>query len=208
MAKKGIAVWIFSSLTFMSLLHLVEAVSVLFFDGEIRLLQLYPFLGEKLKAIAPMMYFWVSAALTFTLWGITCAVAFESPVEAFLNKILSEAGKQSVVEAQFVEEKSEILDAMNETIEANGEKLAHVRDIVYSLRSEVKKIETLTEIVEEMKTELNGLRKDFRSLEEKVHLQRVCLSCGKPLLPEFKVCPYCGENVKIPQEIIIPSSYK
>lgn len=208
MAKKGIAVWIFSSLTFTSLLHLVEAVSVLFFNGEIRLLQVYPFLGEKLKAMTPTMYFWISAAVTFTFWGITCAVAFESPMEAFLNRILSEAGKQSAFEAQFVEEKSEILDAMNETIEANSEKLAHVRDIVYGLRSEVKKIEVLTEIVEKMKTELDGLRKDFRNLEEKVHFPKVCLACGKPLLPEFKICPYCGESAKIPQEIIITSSYK
>lgn len=40
MAKKGISVWLFSSLTFIALLHLAEAISVLVFSNEIRLLQL------------------------------------------------------------------------------------------------------------------------------------------------------------------------
>jgi len=66
----------------------------------------------------------VSAITTFILWGITCAIAFENPVETFLNKILSDARKQGAVEAQVLDEKSELLDAMNETVEMNNTLLA------------------------------------------------------------------------------------
>jgi len=98
MSKKGLSIWLFSSLTFIALIHLIEAISVIAFDNEIRLLQLYPFINEKLEAITPTTYLWLSAASTLILWGITCAVAFENPVETFLNKILSDAKKQSAVE--------------------------------------------------------------------------------------------------------------
>ena len=203
MAKKGISIWLFSSLTFIALLHLAEAISVLVFNNEIRLLKLYPFINEKLQAITPITYFWVSAATTFILWGITCAIAFANPVETFLNKILSDAKTQGAVEAQLLEEKSEILDSMNETIESNNEILAHVRDLIYNVRTEVKEIHPLKESLEKMKTELGSLRKETKKLEDKVNFQILCPACGKPLLPEFKICPYCGEDMKLHQASVI-----
>jgi hypothetical protein len=203
LTKKGISVWVFSSLTFIALLHLAEAISVLVFNNEIRLLKLYPFINEKLQAITPITYFWVSAAATFVLWGITCAIAFANPVETFLNKILSDAKTQGAVEAQLLEEKSEILDSMNETIESNNEILAHVRDLIYNVRTEVKEIHPLKESLEKMKTELGSLRKEAKKLEDKVNFQILCSACGKPLLPEFKICPYCGEDMKLHQASVI-----
>jgi len=207
--KKGISVWFFSSLTFIALLHLAEAISVLVFNNEIRLLQLYPFINEKLQAITPITYFWVSAVATFIFWGITCAIAFANPVETFLNKILSDAKTQGTVEAQLLEEKSEILDAMNETIESNNEILAHVKDIIYNVRTEVKEIHPLKESVEKMKTELNTLRKEIKKIEEKIQFPNLCPACGKPLMPEFKICPYCGENIRLlPENIVSVKEYR
>jgi DNA repair exonuclease SbcCD ATPase subunit len=208
LAKKGISIWLFSSLTFIALLHLTEAISVLFFNNEIRLLQLYPFINEKLQAITPITYFWASAAATFILWGITCAITFANPVETFLNKILSDAKTQGTVEAQLLEEKSEILDSMNETIESNSEILAQVRDLICNVRTEVKEIHPLNESVEKMKTELNTLRKEAKKLE-KANFPNLCPTCGKPLLPEFKICPYCGENVKLlPENMVSVKEYR
>ena len=210
MAKKGISVWLFSSLTFIALIHLIEAISVLIFNNQIKLLQLYPFINEKLlQLITPMAYFWISAAATIILWGITCAIAFENPVEAFLNKILSDAKTQGTVEAQLLEEKSEILDSMNETIESNNEILAQVRDLICNVRTEVKEIHPLKESLEKMKTELGSLRKEAKKLEDKVNFQILCPTCGKPLLPEFKICPYCGENIKLlPENIVSVKEYR
>jgi len=204
LAKKGISVWLFSSLTLISLIHLIEAISTLVFNNEIRLLQLYPLINEKLQVITPTTYFWLSAAATFILWGITCTIAFENPMETFLNNILSDAKKQGAVETQLLEEKSEILDAMNEAIESNNKVLAQVRDMIYNIRTEVKEVEPLNEGIEKIKTELGGLRKEVKKLEEKVHFPNLCPTCGKPLLPEFKICPYCGENIKLLPENVIP----
>ncbi|MEM3622940.1 MAG: hypothetical protein QXR76_04110 [Candidatus Bathyarchaeia archaeon] len=209
MSKKGIIVWLFSSLTFIALIHLTEAVSALIFNNEIRLLQIYPFIGEKLQTITPLTYFIATATATLVFWGITCAAAFTNPVEAFLNKILSDAKKQSTIENQMLEDKSEILDVMNETIESNNEILAQVRDMIYNVRTDVKEIQPLKEGIEKMKAEISVLRKEVKKLEEKVHFPKLCPTCGKPLLPEFKICPYCGENIKLLQENIVPlNQYK
>jgi RNA polymerase-binding transcription factor DksA len=161
-----------------------------------------------LQAITPITYFWASAAATFILWGITCAIAFTNPVETFLNNILSDAKTHGTVEAQLLEEKSEILDAMSETIESNSEILAHVKDLIYNVRTEVKEIHPLNESVEKMKTELNTLRKEVKKLE-KVNFPNLCPTCGKPLLPEFKICPYCGANIKLlPEKVVSLKEYK
>jgi rRNA maturation endonuclease Nob1 len=203
LTKKGLSVWLFSSLTFIALLHLADAISALVFNNQIKLLQLYPFINEKLQAITPVTYFWASAATTFISWGITCAIAFSNPMEAFLNNILSDAKKQGSVESQLLEENGEILDSMNETIESNNEILAQVRDIIYNVRTEVKEIHPLKETVEKMKIELGSLRKETKKLEDKVNIQTLCPACGKPLLPEFKICPYCGEDMKLHQTSVI-----
>jgi len=121
-------------------------------------------------------------------WGITCAVAFDNPVEKFLNTILSDARKQGAVETQFVEEKSEVLDAMYKTIESSNETLAQVRDMMYNVRTETKEIQPLAESVEKTKSELNGLKREVKRLEEKTKFPNLCPACGKPLLPESKPC--------------------
>lgn len=203
MAKKGISIWLLSSLTFMSLLHLAEAVYVLVFNGEIRLLQLYPLINQKLELITPTAYFLTTASATFILWGITCIVSFENPVETFLNKILSDAKTQTAVEAQLIEQKGDVLDMMSETVVSNNELLAHVKDAICNVRAEVKEIKPLTESLEKIRTELSGLKKEVKKLEEKKPFANLCPACGKPLLPEFKMCPYCGESTRLLAEQVV-----
>lgn len=209
MARKGISIWLFSSLTFIALIHLIESISVLVFNNQIMLLQLYPFINEKLQAITPATYFFGTAIASFILWGITCVIAFENPVEAFLNKILSDAKTQSAVEAQMLEEKSEVLDAMNETVESNNTLLAQVKDVIYNVRTEVKEIQPLKESVDKLKTELSRLKREIKKFEENIKQPNKCPTCGKPILSEFKVCPYCGDNIKLlPAEVITLKNYK
>jgi hypothetical protein len=190
-------------------MHFSDAVLALFFNNQIHLLQLYPIINEKLQNVAPTTYFWVSAASALIFWGITCAVAFDNPVEQFLNKILSDARRQSIVETQFVEDKSEILDAMYETIESSNDTLAHVKDVMCNVRTEVKEIQPLTESIQMMRVEISGLKKEVKRLEEKIKPPNLCSACGKPLLPEFKVCPFCGEHTRLlPGEMIATSEYR
>ena len=197
MARKATTVWLFSSITFIALLHLIDAISALILNTPIRLLQLYPVINGKLQNIAPATYFWISATATLILWAITCAIAFDNPVETFLNKILSDAKKQGAVETQLLENKSEVLDAMYETIEEDNQTLGQVKDLMCNVRADVKEIQLLKESMEKMRTEVGGLKKEIKRIGEQTQFSKICPSCGKSLLPEFKMCPYCGENLKL-----------
>ncbi|MCJ7768549.1 zinc ribbon domain-containing protein [Candidatus Bathyarchaeota archaeon] len=209
MVKKGLCVWLFSSFTFIATLHLFDAISVLFFDSQIRLLQIYPLINKKLDMIPPVTYFWVSAAASLIFWGITCAIAFDNPVEHFLNVLLSDAKKQGSVEAQLVEEKSSVLDALYETVESSNETLAHVKDMLYNVRNEVRQMQPITESVEKVKAELTSLKREFRRLDEVVKSPDKCPSCGKGLSPEFKLCPFCGKSLRLlPEKVISLKNYR
>jgi rRNA maturation endonuclease Nob1 len=203
LAKKGLSVWISSSLTFIALAHLVDAVSALVFNNEIKLLQLYPIINQRLQTITPALYFWVSAVSVLILWGITCAVAFDNPVETFLNKVFSDAKDQSQAEAQVLEGKSEVLDAIYETVETGQGLLGEVKDLMCNVRADVREIRPVKESIEKMKAEMVSLRREVKKVQEKAQFPDRCQTCGKPLLPEFKLCPYCGANIKLlPPEII------
>lgn len=197
MAKKGLSVWIFSSLTFLSTAHLVEAIYVLISGSQIKLLGLYPFIGDKLNNVAPVTYLWVSGLASLIFWGITCAIAFENPMEEFLNKVLSDAKKQSAVETQMVQDRSEILDAMYEKIESNRETISNIKDLICNVRTEVREIQPLSTTVGAIRLELSDLAREIGKLEKKMNDSYICLACGKPLLPEFKLCPYCGEDARL-----------
>ncbi|MGD8566116.1 MAG: hypothetical protein PVF96_07185 [Candidatus Bathyarchaeota archaeon] len=197
MSKKGISVWLFSTLTFAALLHLIDSVQILLLSGQSRLFQVYPVIGEKLQTLSPVAYFWITVIITFIFWGITCNIAFENPVEVFLNKILSDAKQQTALETQIMDQKGELLDTMNETVEMNHTLLAKITDMTQNVRTEVKEIQPLRETMVKLKTELSGLRVKVTKIEKNANLQSNCPTCGKPILAEFKVCPYCGENIKL-----------
>lgn len=92
---------------------------------------------------------------------------------------------------------------MNETVEMNNAILSQVKDTIYNIRTEVKEIQPLKEDIERMRGDMGSLKKEVKKLEEKINFPIVCLSCGKPLLPEFKICPYCGESLKPIQERVV-----
>ena len=133
MRKKCIAIWILTTFTFIALIHLVEAITVIMLNNPIRLTQIYPFIGELLKSMPPAMYLYVSALSTAILWGVTCLVVFHNPFEAYLNQ-------RTATEAQ-LQGKGELLDRMCETMESDHETLAQLRDIVCKVQTEVKELQ-------------------------------------------------------------------
>jgi rRNA maturation endonuclease Nob1 len=199
--KKGIAIWLFTTLTFIALIHLIDAAAAVIFNSPTQLLQLYPFLNQQLQQIPINIYLYVSAASTTIFWAITCLIAVDNPVEEFLNKILSDAKKQTTTEAQLLESKSEIFDLMYETIESDSETLAQVKDLMRNMRAEVKDIQPIKETMEKTRTELGSLKREIKALEEKLLFTIVCPACGKMLRPDFKLCPYCGENITFQEKI-------
>jgi rRNA maturation endonuclease Nob1 len=206
--KKGIAIWLFTTLTFIALIHLIDAASALIFNNPAQLLQLYPFINQQLQKMPIDIYLYASAASTTILWAITCLIAVDNPVEEFLNKILSDAKTQTTTETQLLESKSEIFDLMYETIEADSETLAQVKDIIRNMHAEVKDIQPIKETIEKTKTELTSLKKHIKTIEEKFLFTVICPACGQALRPDFKLCPYCGESIALQEKMIMVKDYK
>jgi rRNA maturation endonuclease Nob1 len=206
--KKGIAIWLFSTLTFIALIHLIDAAASVLFNNQIQLLQLYPLINQQLQQISTDIYLYISGTSTFILWGITCLIAFDNPVETFLNKVLSDAKKQTTTEAQILESKSEIFDLMYETVESDSETLAQVKDLMRNIRTEVKDIQPIKETMEKTRTEIGSLKKEIKTLEEKLLFTIICPACGKMLRPDFKLCPYCGESITLQEKMVMVKDYK
>jgi rRNA maturation endonuclease Nob1 len=204
--KKGIAIWLFSTLTFISLMHLIDAAAALLFNNQIQLLQLYPFINQQ--QISTDIYLYISGAATAIMWAITCLIACDNPVEAFLNKILSDAKQQTATEAQVLESKSELFDLMYETVESDSETLAQVKDLMRNMRTEVKDIQPIKETTEKTRIELISLKKQMKMLEEKMLFTILCPACGKLVRPDFKLCPYCGESIALQEKMIVVKDYK
>jgi len=201
MGKRGITVWIFSSLSFLAAIHALEASLAFFFNTETILLKSYPIINTL--TISPVTYLLASIALTITIWGITCKVAVETPVERFLDTMLSDAKRQSEIECEMVEDNRSVLDMMCETITENNKVLAQTRDITYNVRSELVNLRTLPEETERLSTEIEELKKELKNLKENFKKPNLCPSCGNIVLPRFKVCPYCGENLYVTPEKVV-----
>ena len=97
---------------------------------------------------------------------------------------------------------------MYETVESDSETLAQVKDLVRNMRAEVKDIQPIKETIEKTRTELKSLKKQMVALEEKLLFTIICPACGKLLRPDFNLCPYCGENIQLQQEMIVVKDYK
>lgn len=198
MGQRGVIVWIFSSLSFLAAIHALEAALALFFNTDVILLKSYPIINTLNPN--PATYLLASTAVTILMWGITCKVAVETPVERFLNRMLSDAQRQSEIECEMVEDNRSVLDMMCETISENNKVLAQTRDVTFNVRSELVNLRSLPEETERLSKEVEGLKKELKKLKENFKKPNLCPSCGNTVLPRFKVCPYCGENLHITPE--------
>ena len=138
MRKKCITIWLLTSLTFIFLVHFIEALAVIVLNNPIRLPQVYPLIGEALRTMSPIAYFYLTAAITAFLWGITCLIAFHNPVEVYLNK-------HKANEAEF-QENSSLIDRMCETVESDHHTLSQLKDLMRNVQAEVKEMQTAKQI--------------------------------------------------------------
>lgn len=198
MVRKGVAVWILGSLTFLAGLHALDGF--LWLTGttnESFLLLIYPFVGT-LEIINPLLYLSCSLIAAFLLWGGTTVVALRSPVETFLGKVLEDGKKENQADVELLEAKTSILEMMSQTLENNNKMLGGVRDLLFNVRSEVLSLEPLSETVEALKSDFDGLKKIIKRLEKEVKKHKLCPACGRKVSAEFRLCPYCGENLLKP----------
>jgi len=178
--KKGIAVWIFGSLTFLAVLHTFDAFLSITSRTEISLLQLYPF--DTLKHMDAVTYFWASLSSAFLLFGITCIIAFQNAVEAFINRLFTE----SELEGQDIESMPvSTFDMINDSLTSTRIDLQTVKNDLISVKDSLDTV----------KTEMRCFRSELEKFN--INYKRKCPSCGRETLPDFNLCPYCGEKLSI-----------
>jgi hypothetical protein len=191
---KGVAVWVLGSLTFMAVLHVLEAFYALTLHGSIVLLRLYPFSG-LLGTVDTRLYFWASLALASVLWGATCIIALRSPLDTWLNRIIKDSQLTSEEEMSIVSTRGNVLDMMNEGLISNSVELGNVKDMLANVRAEVVGLRGVQEVVCGVKSDLVSLKVSLKKLESDLARSFVCPACGRDVQPDYRVCPYCGEDL-------------
>jgi predicted Zn-ribbon and HTH transcriptional regulator len=199
---KGIKIFILSTLTFASLIHTIDAVLAFLSVNQAQLLRIYPLIGEYLAQMPLNIYLWTSAGSTIAFWAITCIVAFNNPIEAFINKTLSDCQEQKETGQHVLEAHSDFFDSMYQTMEESKRELGQTHDLVWNLRGEIKDMQKMKGTFEETRKELVDLKKQVRMMEEKIIFPLRCKACGKPSRADFSLCPYCGSEIKIREEAV------
>ena len=173
--KKGIAVWMFGFLTFLTVLHTLDATLSFTIGNTNSILKLYP-IGNALENLDVRTYMWVSIVSTFIFFGITCLIAFHDPIEILINKMLSNVEAEENPADRTIESSLSTLEMMNSTLTSNSIDLHTVKDNTIALKVDLGLLASRLEKVE----------KNFDSL-------KTCPSCGKGISPDFRLYPYCGE---------------
>ncbi len=196
--RKGVAVWVLGSLTFLAGLHALDGFLWLTgYEHESVLLSVYPFTG-LLGTLDPVLYFVFSLVAVFLLWGGTTVVALRNPIETFLGKVLEDGKKENQGDLELLEAKTSVLEMMSETLANNSSLLAGLRDVVFNVRSEVLRLQPVNESVEALREDIGKLKKTLKNLEREIKKYKLCPACGREILAEFRLCPYCGENLLKP----------
>jgi hypothetical protein len=127
MRTKSIAIWFLTSMTFIALIHLIEAVTVIMLNNPIRLLQLYPYGNTLVNSFTPTTYLYVTATATAVLWAATCLIAFNSPMESYVNKRVQ-------TDERLMQDRGALLDHMCETVESDHQTLTSLTDIMRKMQ--------------------------------------------------------------------------
>ena len=150
MVKRGTLVCIFGTLSFLASIHVFEAFVALFFDKEIVLLNLYPIIGSL--NIELLNYLIASIIVTSLLMAVTFRIAFSSPLENYLNMILSDANITNEAECELVKDNRSVLDMICESITNISQVLGQTKDITYNVRSELVNLRQMPERTEKLST--------------------------------------------------------
>jgi hypothetical protein len=191
---KGVGVWILGSLTFLAALHVLEAFFALTQHGSIVLLKLYPF-SSLFGMVDVVAYFWMSLSVASVLWGATCIVALRSPLDTLLGKILKDAQVENEEEVNIASTKGNFLEMMNEGLISNTVELGNVKDLLFNVRAEVVNLRSLQDVVGCVKADVSSLKGSLKRLEADFARSVVCPACGRSVQPDFRICPYCGDDL-------------
>jgi hypothetical protein len=172
----------------------LEAFFALTQNAPIVLLKLYPF-SPWLGPVNVVAYFWGSLIAAFILWGATCIVALRNPLDMLLSRVLKDAQSENEEEVSLVSAKGNFLELMNEGLIRNTIEISNVKDLVQNVRAEVVSLRSLQDAVGGMKSDMTSLKTSLKKLETSFSRNVLCRACGKDVQPDFRICPYCGEDL-------------
>ena len=203
--KRGTAVCILGTMSFIATIHVFEAFVAVFFNTEIVLLKLYPFISSL--NVESLNYLIGSLVISSVLLAMTFRLAFSSPLENYLNMILSDANRTSEAECELVTDNRSILDMMCESITHISTVLGQTKDITYNVRSELVNLRPIPQTTEKLSADIKEVKKEIVKLKKNFKKQNTCPSCGGNVLTTFKICPYCGEALQLSPEKIIVKNF-
>ena len=202
MVNRGKYMWVFGPLSFIAVIHVIEAFITLSFDKEVVLLKMYPFIGST--SINSLSYFIVSLIGASVLIAVTFRLIFSNPLENYLNMIVAQASKTNDEECELVANNGSILDMMYESVDYISTMLGQTKDLTYNVRSELVSLCSIPKKTDKLSAEIKQVKNELFTLKESLKKIKTCPSCNKDVLDNFKICPYCGEALKLsPEKVII-----
>ncbi len=122
---------------------------------------------------------------TFVLFGMSCVIAFHDPIAAFINRVISDAKSEENPVDLHLESGINVFEMINDSVASNSILLNKVKESTENVRDSINAV----------KAELMMLGAKLGKMETDLETPRKCPSCGKDVLPDFKLCPYCGEKL-------------
>ena len=200
--NRGKYTWVFGPLSLIATIHVIEAFITLIFDKEVVLLKMYPFIGST--SINSLSYFIVSLIGASVLIAVTFRLVFSNPLENYLNMIVAQASKTNDEECELVANNGSILDMMNESIDYISTMLGQTKDLTHNVRSELVSLRSIPKKTDKLSAEINQVKNELFTLKASLKKSKTCPSCNKDVIDNFKICPYCGEALKLsPEKVII-----
>jgi len=190
--RRDLAVWVSGYLTFLSILFTFDAF--FFFGGPNSLLKLYPVYAifhGIFGNIGASTYIWLTSISTFILFGITCAFVCQDPFTALIKKMASEARSEENQTDASLESSLNTLEMINHSLTHHSIDINEVKNSLCALKDSI----------EAMNVGMTRLTAKLASVEREVTMGMECASCGNKILPEFRLCPYCGKELSVYRNI-------
>ena len=180
------AVWISGYLTFLSILFTFDAF--FFFGGSNSLLSIYPIYSVVrgiFGDISAATYIWLTSISTFVLFGITVVFLCEDPFTVLMKKIASESQSEKNQNDSSFEPSLSTLEMINNSLTQHNIDLNEVKNSLSKIKNSIKAL-TIG---------MTRLTAQVASMEREATMRMECTSCGNKILPEFRLCPYCGKEL-------------
>jgi len=186
--RKDLAVWISGYLTFLSILFTFDAF--FFFGSPNSLLNIYPvhaIVQGIFGSINAPTYIWLTSISTFILFGVTCVFVMDDPFTALMRKMASEAQSEENQMDASLESSLNTLEMINHSLTNHDIGLNEVKDVLGNLKGNI----------EAMNIGMARLTEKLASMDRETTIRMECTSCGNKILPEFRLCPYCGKKLSM-----------